>query len=534
MMADIDSLMKRFDEVNQYYIEKVARQIREIGELSQSNINRVAIMAEMNENIADINQRLAKAANLAINDLYRIYEDALNDTYTDRRFKRALEETPFTDDQRRKLEHYAQVISIQTAGTMRNLSNTTAVRNDYKHIADNAILAVTSGLGDYKSLTRESVRQLGYNGLQVMYQSGYHRRLDTAIRQNIIDGSNQIAQNSSIMMGEQLGFDAYELSAHAHSAPDHEPVQGRVFLKAEFEKMQSGQPFQDTDGRHYNGFRRPIGEWNCQHIAMSFSTKYSVRRYSDEELAKWAADNKKGCEIDGRHYTIYQAQQLMRKFETQIRRDKDAAVAAKEADDMDLRKELQKEINRMSAKYAQIANISGLTPHRDRMMVNGFRAVKNVKDEKDDGKSEAAPKESGGHKNVPYDVNDPHEVAASKAYREYSRTDDAETIAKNSGLSVADIRQIKRHVFFEKHKLYNGYQYFYPDYDMAVAWKRLQEGRAKQRDIILLKHELLESKLEKEYNLTIADAHERASQKYDWARILDEETDKKGEPDGLL
>ena len=177
-------------------------------------------------------------------------------------------------------------------------------------------------------------------------------------------------------MGEQLGFDAYELSAHARSAPDHEPIQGRVFLKEEFEKLQSGLSFQDVDGNQYEGIRRPIGEWNCMHIAMSFSTQYSKRRYSDETLKKYADDNNKGCEIDGKHYTIYQVAQLMRKIETQVRYEKDAANAGRAAGDMDLRRECQKRINALAAKYEMVANAAGLTMRKDRMTVEGFKMVK--------------------------------------------------------------------------------------------------------------------------------------------------------------
>lgn len=67
-----------------------------------------------------------------------------------------------------------------------------------------------------------------------------------------------------------------------------------------------------------------------------------------------------------------------------------------------------------------------------------------------------------------------------------------------------------------------------PDYDMAVAWKRLYEGNPKPRDILLLKHELLESTLEKKYNLTIAEVHSRATEVYDWAKRLIEELGEEG------
>ena len=373
----LEMLMKRFQEVNDFYILKVAQQIEKIGKLSQSSINRLVIMAEMNEDIAAINEKLAKALRLARNDLYRLYEAALNETYTDPRFERALRETPLPDLEKRRLEHYAQTISVQTAGTMQNLSNTTLVSQAYRDIVDKAILAVSSGLTDYKSATRQAVRDLGYNGMQVVYpETGYHRRLDTALRQNIIDGANQIAQNGSIMMGEALGYDAYEISAHARSAPDHEPIQGHVFLIAEFEKMQSGQPFEDVNGRQYEAIRRPIGEWNCMHIAMSFSTKYSVRKFTDAQLEKFIADNEKGCTIDGKHYSIYAASQYMRQLETAVRREKDSANAARIAGDMELRKQCQVRINNLARKYSEVAKAANLTPRKDRMRVEGFRMVK--------------------------------------------------------------------------------------------------------------------------------------------------------------
>jgi hypothetical protein len=73
-----------------------------------------------------------------------------------------------------------------------------------------------------------------------------------------------------------------------------------------------------------------------------------------------------------------------------------------------------------------------------------------------------------------------------------------------------------------------------PDYDMAVAWNRLREGHPEDRDILLLKHELLESQLEKKYKLSMAEAHERASQIFDWSKKIVEDLGEKGEPDGLL
>ena len=74
--------------------------------------------------------------------------------------------------------------------------------------------------------------------------------------------------------------------------------------------------------------------------------------------------------------TLYQCSQMMRKIETDTRRWKDVAIAARTAGDDDLRREAQQHINTLSARYNLIAKQSGLSQRRDRMAVDGFRAIK--------------------------------------------------------------------------------------------------------------------------------------------------------------
>lgn len=384
-MADFDQLNKsidyvteRFEKLNYRYIKKVAQQILKIGKLSQSNINRLIIMQQMNQDMGEIKADLVQQTQLSIEEITKIFDAALTETYTDPRFEAVIKEQPITESQKRVLVNIAQKIALQTAGLMINYSNTTAISEDYRRIVDKAVLAVTSGVTDYGSAMRQSIRELGYNGLRIEYESGYHRRLDSAIRQNIVDGVNQIAQEASIAMGEIYSdkFDAIELSAHAMSALDHEPIQGRVFLLDEFNKLQSGEDFQSTTGRKFRGIRRAIGQWNCRHIAMAFSTKYNKPRYTDAQLDEFIKKNHEGCMINGKHYTTYEASQMMREWETKIRREKDAAVAAQEAGDETLRKECQGRINKLVKEYLDIADQANLKPQMQRTAVEGFKAVK--------------------------------------------------------------------------------------------------------------------------------------------------------------
>ena len=369
-------IQRRFDSLNTVYIRKIAEQIKKIGGLSQSSINRLTVMAEVTSDVSEITRMLADVTALTIPEIYGIYQRAAQQAYTDDRFKQAFVANPQAFSRvEPRVNWLANAMARQTANAITNISNTTLVSRTYRDAVDTAITAVSSGLTDYKAATRTALRTVGYNGMVVQYPSGYRRRLDTSIRQNILNGVNQIAQQGAMIAGEELGYDAVELSAHLRSAPDHEPVQGRVFLTAEFEKMQAGLPFVDVDGNAYSGFKRPIGEWNCMHIPLPFSTKHSVRRYTDAQLQDWKDRNDDGCDIDGKHYTTYAAGQLMRKMETEVRRLKDTANAARIAGDDVLRRQCQTQINAISAKYAQISALSGIKQRRDRMVVEDFKAV---------------------------------------------------------------------------------------------------------------------------------------------------------------
>ena len=160
--------------------------------------------------------------------------------------------------------------------------------------------------------------------------------------------------------------------------------------------------------------------------------------------------------------------------------------------------------------------------------------VKNMRREHDaEKRAQSGGKETGGHHYPPKPEEKTKGIIAANCYESFSRVDDSEIIARNTGFDVEDIRAIRSHIFFSKHNLDDGYERFAPDYDMAVAWDRLKKGNFLSRDLTLLNHELLESRIEKEYT-SLREAHEKAQEQFDWAKQLVEETEGRGEKDGLL
>ncbi|MBS7528911.1 hypothetical protein IC619_000175 [Hazenella sp. IB182353] len=66
---------------------------------------------------------------------------------------------------------------------------------------------------------------------------------------------------------------------------------------------------------------------------------------------------------------------------------------------------------------------------------------------------------------------------------------------------------MKNHVFFEEHQLDDRIARFDPDYQMAMAWKRLEKGNYKESDIDLLNHEYFESRFMGLYQTDYRTAH---------------------------
>ena len=263
---------------------------------------------------------------------------------------------------------------IETARAMVNLSNTTVSSAAYQGLVDRAVSAVQLGTESYQSAIRSVLRSTAWDGLcvvdgtrKVRYASGLIRRLDTAARQNVLDGFRALMQRTRDEAGKAFGADGVEISAHMLCAEDHLPYQGRQFSLEEFERLNQT-------------LRRPIakGIWNCSHVAEPIVLGISEPAYTEEELAEYRRSSVEQVTIDGKTRSRYQWTQEQRRIETAIRREKDVAIAAKAAGDDVLRRQCQQRINDYRKHYERISKGAGLEVRTDKMAVSGFRAVKTV------------------------------------------------------------------------------------------------------------------------------------------------------------
>lgn len=154
---------------------------------------------------------------------------------------------------------------------------------------------------------------------------------------------------------DDLGCNGWEISAHANSAPDHEPIQGRQYSDKAYDTLN-------------NGLVRRIGTLNCGHVASPIILGVNSPQYSAEELEKFRQDNEAGVTFDGKHYTGYEATQMQRRLERAIRAQRRRVLLAGPEDIEPLKSRLavlQQECERFSKSV-------GLRTETERLEVSGF------------------------------------------------------------------------------------------------------------------------------------------------------------------
>lgn len=359
---------ERMQGVTGKYINAMGEHLKAIGTLTPSDVHRLTEMRRSGLNVRRIQREITRSAEISAADLNTVFRAVAesNEKFAEQWFGSSY--TPDVKGAPKMSAPIERTLKAQlrvTAQEFKNLSQTTIQSDTYQKAVDAAVRAVRSGVADYSSTIRDVVREAGRSGLRVQYPSGLTRRLDTAVRQNVLDGVRSLNNDILQQLGNEYGADGIELSAHALCAEDHLPYQGRQFSDGDFEQLQ-------------NTLDRPFGMWNCRHTMFPIILGVSKPVHTPEELAAYARNSQELIEIDGRAKTRYGWTQEQRRIETAIRQQKDVANLAKACGDDTLRREAQANINALQDRYAQISKAAGLAEQPQRMDVAGFRSVKTV------------------------------------------------------------------------------------------------------------------------------------------------------------
>lgn len=227
---------------------------------------------------------------------------------------------------KRMTEAYTRMTQSKTRELLRDLWADTPegkvqpLQIAYARAMDFAFRQVATGTLDLNTAIRRAVTPLAKRGLRTIEQkSGRSVGIEYACRRYIMDQLGQLDDEIQHADHDALGCDGWEISAHAACAPDHEPIQGRQYGDAEFEKLN-------------NSLQRRIGHLNCGHTANPIILGVNAPQYTEAQLQKFKDDNERGVVYNGYRYTLYEAGQEQSRIENGIRLIKRQILADEETE----------------------------------------------------------------------------------------------------------------------------------------------------------------------------------------------------------
>lgn len=377
----LDKFYYRYDKFNSNVLKKLGNIVKQFNGLNYEEAHALAQELKIGYDLYEMELELSKISGKSVRDVDILLEKIARENVE---FSEVYYKAKHMDyiqyDNNMRIQYYVESVKKQTNNLFQNLANSQNIgftvkdnkgniiykplKNVYNDLVDEAVFNVSLGVEDYQSAMENTLRNLADSGIKiheekVAYKNGYNRRLDSAIKQNILTGMRQINIGIQEQIGEELGADGVEISAHYPCAEDHLPIQGKQFSKEKFEKLN-------------NSLDRPIGEYNCRHFVFSVILGVQEPSHTDAMLEQFKQESLAKVEYEGKIYTKYEATQVQRKIETAIRRQKDRNIIANASGNEKEALKTQEKIRQLTSKYADFSVNTGLKTYKNRLKVVGY------------------------------------------------------------------------------------------------------------------------------------------------------------------
>lgn len=399
----VERLVSRINKANEFFLIKIGENIKKIRELTPTQAQQLVQILKYGGNYEEIINEISRLTNLNIQDIDAIFNEMAKKDYlfAEQFYKyRGVEYLPYNENKallrqvnalasitKQEMYNYARATNL--GYSIRDLQGNVkfvGLRETYNRVLDEAVLNVGTGVDTFDNAMSKIMKDIGGNGLKTVdYASGRSIRLDSVARMHLKGALRNLHNEIQKQVGKEFDFDGYEISVHSNPADDHSLVQGRQFSIEEYEKLNNGFEAKDYKGNtytldhdHKNGFR-PISTMSCYHYIFSIVLGVSKPTYSDEELKKIIDENNDGFDFEGKHYTLYEAQELMRNLELNIRKQKDIQILGRTSNNKKVISEAQSKIKQLTTKYNEVSKISGLPVRADRLKVSQYRRISTKK-----------------------------------------------------------------------------------------------------------------------------------------------------------
>lgn len=363
----IEKLRKRSSGVSEFWLKAIGKRLRKLKGLDPSDAAGIAAIRNDTKLLADLEDAIRAAGQDTVQDAKALLRTAA---------RLSADAAPVAQDL--AMDEWISGLAEAAQGTLQNIAHTSAVAvvsssgivspgDAYKAAVDEVAAQLAGGEDGLRRATQKVCEQFADAGLSVVeYESGRVEELGSAVERDLKQAVHEVYQGVQRRVGQEYGADGVEISAHADCAPDHLEIQGHQFTNEEYEKVNGA-------------LRRKIGTWNCRHVVYSIIVGVTPPTYTPEELEAMKAKAQAVQEFDGKQMTVYEATQVQRRLEREIRKQKNRAIIAKAAGDDDMRRIAQMRINYMTDKYKELSDAFGLKTQAERMSVSGYRQIKTPK-----------------------------------------------------------------------------------------------------------------------------------------------------------
>lgn len=297
-------------------INDMARRISRIG-LTESSIYKAEMLKEAGMLEKDILKRLANSQKDINKEIEKSITDSVNKSV-------AFDNRIFTSNGKIAITGGFEKLLIagitKTKGDIKNFTMTTAKATQKAFIdaLNTAYMQVSSGLFDVDTATRYAIKNVARTGLKVITYEKAVRHLESGIRTALITGVQQTTGVVTEFNCNALGVNLVETTAHAGARLEHADWQGQVF-------SLNGNLGKYRDFKSATGYGDLLGikGINCRHDYYPYF-EGDTKGYAKGELAKLNAEKVK---FNDKEYSLYEANQVQRKIERNIRKWKREAEA---------------------------------------------------------------------------------------------------------------------------------------------------------------------------------------------------------------
>lgn len=410
----VERLINRIEKANTYILTEMGKSVNRIETISPSKRHQLIQIMKYGGDYDKIVKKLAEITQRNVYDIYEIFDEvAKNDYRFAKQFYdyRNIRYIPYNENQ--ALQNQIRALASLTANEYLNFTNTRALgfgwvdektgevtykglQDTYYDLLDEAVLSVSQGKETFDSAMYRQLKNIGESGLKVIYESGRAVRLDSVVRMNIKSALTAMHMEMQRQLGEEFEANMVEVSHHSNSAPDHiDTVDGKQFAMIDKIREQiangiekeiklddikgnkvrvKGKWYEDYDTMN-NKLQRPVGTMNCYHYIFTGILGISKPLYTEAQLQEDKRRNEEGFELDGKHYSLYEGQQLMRSLELEMRKAKDEQILGRTSNNIELISKSQTRIKNLTTKYKEVVEASGLLSKLDRARVPGYKRV---------------------------------------------------------------------------------------------------------------------------------------------------------------